>query len=80
MSVTTVNPKGQVTIPEAFRSKYGFPPGTRVVWIERDGDLIPRPLLSHRRLHGYLKARPGQRSLTEALLADRRAERDAEDG
>jgi AbrB family looped-hinge helix DNA binding protein len=28
---TTVNTKGQVTIPEPLRSKYGFPPGTKVV-------------------------------------------------
>jgi AbrB family looped-hinge helix DNA binding protein len=79
MAVTTVNPKGQVTIPGPLRSKYGFPPGTRVVWIERDGDLIPRPLLSTRQLQGYLRAQPGQRSLTDALLADRKAERAAED-
>lgn len=79
MTVTTVNPKGQVTIPEPLRTKYGFPPGTRVVWIERDGDLIPRRLLSLDELRGYLKPRAGERSLTEALLADRRAERAAED-
>jgi bifunctional DNA-binding transcriptional regulator/antitoxin component of YhaV-PrlF toxin-antitoxin module len=41
--ITTVNPKGQVTIPEPLWSRYGFPPGTKVVWLERDGDLIPKP-------------------------------------
>ncbi len=25
--ITTVNPKGQVTIPEPLRERYGFPPG-----------------------------------------------------
>ena len=30
--ITTVNTKGQVTIPEPLRCKYGFPPGTKVVW------------------------------------------------
>ena len=44
--VTTVNPKGQVAIPESLRDRYGFPPGTKVVWLERDGNLIPKPLLS----------------------------------
>ncbi len=44
--ITTVSPKGQVTIPEALRARYGFPPGTKVVWLERGGDPVPKPLLS----------------------------------
>ena len=46
--ITTVNPKGQVTIPEPLRDRYGFPPGTKVVWLERDGDLIRKPLVAGR--------------------------------
>ena len=76
---TTVNTKGQVTIPEPLRSKYGFPPGTKVVWIERDGELIPRPVKPLRELFGSLRAMPGQPTLTAALLRERRAERDRED-
>ncbi len=76
---TTVNTKGQVTIPEPLRSKYGFPPGTKVVWIERDGELIPRPVLPLRRLNGYLRPEPGQQSLTAALLDERKSERERED-
>jgi AbrB family looped-hinge helix DNA binding protein len=76
---TTVNTKGQVTIPEPLRTKYGFPPGTKVVWIERDGELIPRPVMSLRELYGYLRPKPGEQSLTDALLAERRAERERED-
>ena len=30
--ITTVNPKGQGTIPEPLRDRYGFAPGTKVVW------------------------------------------------
>lgn len=33
--ITTVSQKGQVTIPEALRARYGFPLGTKVVWLER---------------------------------------------
>ena len=79
MTVTTVNPKGQVTIPEPLRTKYGFPPGTRVIWIERDGYLSPRPLLSISQLRGYLKRRPGEPSLSEDIIAEHRAERERED-
>lgn len=80
MDITTVNAKGQVTIPESLRARYGFPPGTKVLWIERDGEIVPRPLMSVSALYGYLETRPGEQSLTEALLEERRAEREREDG
>lgn len=79
MTVTTVNPKGQVTIPEPLRAKYGFPPGTRVIWIERGGDLIPRPQVPPPMLRGFLAARQGERRLTTAILEDRRESRARED-
>jgi bifunctional DNA-binding transcriptional regulator/antitoxin component of YhaV-PrlF toxin-antitoxin module len=67
--ITTVHPKGQVTIPEPQRDRYGFPPGTGVVWLERDGDLIPKPLLSVEQLRGRFKgAEPA------AVLLEERAE------
>jgi len=53
--ITTVNRKGQVPIPESLRDRYGYPPGTKVVWLERDGDLIPKPLLSVEQLRGRFK-------------------------
>ena len=74
--ITTVNPKGQVTIPEPLRDRYGFPPGTKVVWMERDGDLIPKPLLSVEQLRGRFKG--GQ--LTTMLLEERARDRRHEDG
>lgn len=76
---TTVNTKGQVTIPEDLRRKYGFSPGTKVVWIERDGHIIPEPVLSVDQLFGILKPRPGEPSLIEELLRERHAERERED-
>ena len=77
--ITTVNTKGQVTIPEPLRTKYGFPPGTKVAWIERDGELIPRPLLSLDQLRELLKPKPGEPSLTDLLLEERKTERERED-
>ncbi|MFZ2056374.1 MAG: AbrB/MazE/SpoVT family DNA-binding domain-containing protein [Acidimicrobiales bacterium] len=76
--ITTVNPKGQVTIPEPLRDRYGFPPGTKVVWLERDGDLIPKPLLSVDELRGRYRLSGAQ--LTEALLAERARDRTQENG
>jgi AbrB family looped-hinge helix DNA binding protein len=74
--ITTVNPKGQVTIPEPLRDRYGFPPGTKVVWLERDGDLIPKPLLSVDELRGRFKGR----RLTATLVEERARDRKHENG
>lgn len=75
--ITTVNPKGQVTIPEPLRSQYGFPPGTKVVWLQRDGNIIPKPLLSLDQLRG--RYRFAGRRLGEELLTERRCDREQED-
>jgi len=74
--ITTVNRKGQVTIPESLRDRYGLPPGTKVVWLERDGDLVLKPLLSVELLRGRLKG--GE--LTAMLLEERARDRTHEDG
>ncbi|MGC8472768.1 MAG: AbrB/MazE/SpoVT family DNA-binding domain-containing protein, partial [Acidimicrobiales bacterium] len=74
--ITTVNRKGQVTIPESLRDRYGFSPGTKVVWLERDGDLIPKPLLSVEQLRGRFKGE----ELTAMLLEERARDRTHEDG
>jgi hypothetical protein len=49
-----------------------------VVWLERDGDLIPKPLLSVDELRG--RFRPASGVLTQALLAERARDRKREDG
>lgn len=79
MTTTTVNTKGQVTIPEPLRRKYGFAPGTKVVWIERDGALIPKPVRTLNELRGLLKHGPDDRPLTDILLEERRADREREE-
>lgn len=77
-AITTVSPKGQVTIPGPLRARYGFPPGTKVVWLERDGELIPKPLLSVKQLAG--RYRSGERTLGDALIAERQRDRKHEVG
>ena len=74
--ITTVDRKGQVTMSKSLRDHYGFPPGTEVVWLERDGDLIPKPLLSVEQLRGRFKGE----ELTAMLLEERARDRTHEDG
>ena len=77
--ITTVNSRGQVTIPASLRRKYGFNPGAKVVWTESNGQLVPIRLLSWAELPGRFREKPGERPLTEVLLEERRKERERED-
>ena len=56
MKITT---KGQVTIPQRLRLKFGLLPHTDVVFEEADGCVVLRPVLS-------------KRALVEARLRDAR--------
>ena len=56
MKITT---KGQVTIPQRLRLKFGLLPHTEVVFDEADGCVVLRPVLS-------------KRALVEARLRDAR--------
>ncbi|MCY4076564.1 MAG: AbrB/MazE/SpoVT family DNA-binding domain-containing protein [Acidobacteria bacterium] len=47
MKITT---KGQVTIPQRLRVKFGLLPHTDVVFEETDGGVVVRPVLSKRAL------------------------------
>lgn len=69
-----VSEKGWVVIPAELRKKYGLHPGVEVQVVDYGGVLALVPQLSRpvQDAAGMLK---GQKSLTQALLAERRAER-----
>lgn len=77
---TTVTTKGQVTIPEPLRRKYGLLPGTRVAWIERDGAVLAIPMARLADLAGSLKSEGDEPSLADMLIEQRGRERDRENG
>ena len=45
-----ITAKGQVTIPQRFRLKFGLLPHTDVTFEEADGGVVVRPVLSKRAL------------------------------
>jgi AbrB family looped-hinge helix DNA binding protein len=77
----TVSTKGQMVIPAAIREELGIEPGTRVAIRVEGGRLVvdPQSLAAKLRLieqlHGYTAGGP---SMTDALLEDRRLERERE--
>ena len=78
MAIGTVSDKGWIVIPKELRDRYGWTKGTKVVVVD-DGQGVyitsvsADPIGSAR---GMFKGGP---SLTEALLANRRAEREREE-
>jgi AbrB family looped-hinge helix DNA binding protein len=69
-----ISEKGWVVIPAELRRKYALNPGSTVQIVDYGGVLALVPTLADpvRQAAGMLK---GKKSLTQSLLAERRAER-----
>ena len=70
----TISEKGWVVIPADLRKKYNLKPGTEMQVVDYGGVLALVPKLADpvRQAAGSLK---GRKSVTQALLAERKAER-----
>jgi AbrB family looped-hinge helix DNA binding protein len=44
MNTSTVTPNGRITIPVHLRKKYSIKPRTKVAFIEKDGEIVIKPL------------------------------------
>jgi AbrB family looped-hinge helix DNA binding protein len=77
MTVVTISAKGWVVIPADFRKKYDLRSGARVALVDYGGVLaiIPAAQSPVEEAAGMLK---GGQSLTQALLEERRLEREHE--
>ena len=72
-SITTT--KGQIVVPKIFRKKYGIKPGTKVGFIEKDGNLILRALNKEffESFAGILK---GKGDVLEELMKEKAKEKE----
>lgn len=77
MSTVKVSPKGWIVIPAHMRRKYGIEPGDEISVVDYGGvlSLVPRLEDSVRGGRGAIEA---GRSLTGALLSERKRERKRE--
>ena len=71
-----ISSKGQVVLPAGIRRKYGLAAGSELELVDAGDHLVVWPAASDPviRLRGFLSARPGERSLVEAVLETRRAD------
>ena len=78
METGNVTTKGQLVIPARIRRRYGIKNGTRVRFVEREGEIVLQPVTSAtiRNLCGILKS---ETSVTAELLAERACDREREE-
>jgi AbrB family looped-hinge helix DNA binding protein len=73
MSIVKTTVKGQVVIPAEIRRKYRISKGTRVVIVDKDGEIVLRPLLREPVKEARGRFKQGASAL-KILLEDRREE------
>lgn len=57
MTTSLISPKFQVVIPKEIRRRMDLKPGQRVSFIEKDGHIELRPILTPDQLVGFLKGK-----------------------
>ena len=82
MNTAYVTTKGQLVVPSRIRRRYGIKPGTRINFVEEGDRIIFQPVT-----RGYIdsfcgifKQKPGEKSVVQELIEERRAEKAKEDG
>ena len=75
METTIVTVKGQIVIPSRIRRRYGIKKGTRVCLIERNGEIILKPITREyiQKLAGILG---GKGKALKALMKEKERERE----
>lgn len=73
MTIVTTTEKGQVVIPADIRKKHHISKGTKLAILEKDNEIIIRPLFREpvREARGVFK---GGKSALQTLLSDREEE------
>ena len=81
MDSSYVTSKGQLVVPSRIRRRFGIKPGTRVNFVEEGNRIIFQPVTREYidSFCGVFKLKPGEKSVVQQLLEERRAEKDKED-
>ena len=80
MNSSYVTSKGQLVVPSQIRRRYGIKPGTRINFVEEGDRIIFQPVTREyiKSFRGMFKLKPGEKSVVQEHLEERRAERDRE--
>ena len=80
MNTAYVTTKGQLVVPSRIRRRFGIKPGTRVNFVEEGDRIIFQPVTREYidSFCGIFKLKPGEKSVVQEHLEERRAEREKE--
>lgn len=78
MEIAYVTSQGRLVVPSRLRRKYDIKSGTKICFIEWDGEILFRPITRHyiRSVCGMLK---GRTPATQGLLKERTREKKREE-
>ena len=81
MNAAYVTSKGQLVVPSHIRRRYGIKPGTRINFVEEGDRIIFQPVTKEyiNSFCGIFKLKPGEKSVVQELIEERRAEKAKED-
>ena len=81
MNTAYVTTKGQLVVPSRIRRRFGIKPGTRVNFVEEGDRIIFQPVTREYidSFCGVFKQKPGEKSVVQELIEERRAEKAKED-
>jgi len=81
MNSAYVTSKGQLVVPSHIRRRYGIKPGTRINFVEEGERIIFQPVTREyiSSFRGMFKRKPGEKSMVQELIEERRAEKEKED-
>ena len=80
MNTAYVTSKGRLVVPAHIRRRFGIKPGTRIIFVEEGDRIIFQPVTREyiSSFCGIFKQKPGEKSVVQELLEERRAARDRE--
>ncbi len=81
MNTAYVTSKGQLVVPSRIRRLFGIKPGTRINFVEEGDRIIFQPVTKEyiNSFCGVFKQKPGEKSVVQELIEERRAEKAKED-
>jgi AbrB family looped-hinge helix DNA binding protein len=81
MNAAYVTSKGQLVVPARIRRRFGIKPGTRINFVEEGDRIIFQPVTREyiSSFRGMFKRKPGEKSMVQELIEERRAEKAKED-
>jgi AbrB family looped-hinge helix DNA binding protein len=81
MNTAYVTSKGRLIVPPSIRRRYGIKPGTRIFFLEEGNRIIFQPVTKKyiSSFCGIFKLKPGEKSVVQELIEERRAEKEKED-